>query len=40
MDELGNRIFTINEPRWSSEEDTQRLKRLHDCYAKYEKFSS
>lgn len=43
MDELGNRIFSISEPRWSSKEDAQRLKRLkkrlHDCYAKYKKIS-
>jgi hypothetical protein len=39
MDELNNRIFSISEPRWSSEEDSARLrrlkKRLHDCYGKY-----
>jgi len=44
MDEMGNRISSISEPRWSTEEDSQRLKslkkRLHDCYAKYRKVAS
>ena len=43
MDELNNRISSISEPRWSSEEDSERLrrlkKRLHDCYAKYKAVS-
>ncbi|MEJ2726285.1 MAG: hypothetical protein P8175_16920 [Deltaproteobacteria bacterium] len=43
MDELNNRIFSISEPRWSSEEDSTRLrhlrKRLHDCYERYKAVS-
>lgn len=39
MDDLGNFLFSISEPKGASEEDTQRLKglkrRLHDLYAKY-----
>ena len=39
MDELANRMFSISEPAWSSEEDSKRLKtlkrRLHDVYSKY-----
>ena len=43
MDELNNRISSISEPRWSSQEDSERLrslkKRLHDCYARYKAVS-
>ena len=43
MDELGNRLFSISEPSWSSEEDSRRLKalkrRLHDVYSKYKAVS-
>jgi hypothetical protein len=43
MDELNNRISSISEPRWSSEEDSERIrslkKRLHDCYARYKAVS-
>jgi hypothetical protein len=39
MDDLGNFLFSISEPKGASEEDTQRLKglkrRLHDLYAQY-----
>jgi hypothetical protein len=39
LDELNNRIFSISEPSWSSDEDSKRLKalkkRLHDIYARY-----
>lgn len=39
LDDLGNFLFSISEPRGSNEEDTQRLKalkkRLHDLYAQY-----
>jgi archaellum component FlaC len=39
IDELSNSLFSISEPRWASEEDSKRIKRLkrkiHDLYAKY-----
>jgi hypothetical protein len=39
IDDLGNALFSISEPRWSSPEDSQRIKRLkrrvHDLYADY-----
>jgi hypothetical protein len=39
LDELGNSLFSISEPRWVSNEDSKRIKalkgRLHDLYAKY-----
>lgn len=39
IDELSNSLFSISEPRWSSEEDSKKLKalkrRVHDLYAKY-----
>lgn len=39
LDELGNFLFSISEPRGASEEDSQKLKqlkrRLHDLYAQY-----
>jgi hypothetical protein len=39
MDELANRMYSISEPPWSSEEDSRKLKilkrRLHDVYTKY-----
>jgi hypothetical protein len=39
IDELGNALFSISEPRWAGDEYTQRIKslkrRLHDIYAKY-----
>ena len=39
IDELSNSLFSISEPRWADEEDTNRLKKLkrrvHDLYANY-----
>jgi hemerythrin-like domain-containing protein len=39
IDELSNSLFSISEPRWSSEEDSKKLKalkrRIHDLYVKY-----
>ena len=39
IDELGNSLFSISEPRWSSDSDSKKIKalkrRLHDIYAKY-----
>lgn len=39
IDELGNALFSISEPRWSDESDSKKIKelkrRLHDIYAKY-----
>ena len=39
LDELANSIFSISEPRWATEEDSQKIKslrhRVHDLYAKY-----
>jgi hypothetical protein len=39
LDELGNALFSISEPRWSSDEDSKRIKtlkrRLYDIYANY-----
>jgi len=39
IDEISNSLFAISEPRWSSEEDSKKLKelkkRVHDLYAKY-----
>jgi hypothetical protein len=39
IDELSNSLFSISEPRWSTEDDSRKLKelrrRLHDLYAKY-----
>jgi len=41
LDELGNSLFSISEPRWASDEDSQQIKnlkhRLHDLYAEYKK---
>lgn len=41
MDELLNRIYSISEPYWSSDQDNHKLKmlkrRLHDLYMKYNK---
>lgn len=43
IDDLGNALFSISEPRWSSEEQSNRIKslkrRLHDLYAKYKSAS-
>jgi len=39
IDELGNILFAISEPRWSNREDSSKLKRLkrrvRDVYADY-----
>ena len=39
IDELSNSLFSISEPRWSSKEDSDKIKQLkrkiHDLYAKY-----
>lgn len=39
LDELNNALFSISEPRWSSDDDSWKLKdlkrRVHDIYAKY-----
>ncbi len=39
IDELGNALFTIHEPKFAEPKDTQRLKslkrRVHDLYANY-----
>ena len=39
FDELGNSLFSISEPRWSSDEDSKRIKalkrRLYDIYVNY-----
>ena len=43
MDELNNRIFSISEPSWASDEDSARLKslkrRLHDLYQRHRSVS-
>jgi len=39
IDELSNRLFSVNKPLWCSEEDSKKIKRLkhkiYDLYAKY-----
>ena len=39
LDELGNALFSISEPRWSSKEDSNRIKllkrRLYDIHVNY-----
>ena len=39
LDELGNSLFSVSEPRWSSDEDSKRIKalkrRLYDLYVNY-----
>ena len=39
LDELANMIFSISEPRWATQGDSQKIKKLrhsvHDLYAKY-----
>ena len=39
FDELGNALFSISEPRWSSDGDSKRIKalkrRLYDIYVNY-----
>jgi archaellum component FlaC len=44
LDELSNSVFSISEPRWAREEDTNKIKelkrRVHDLYAKYKSVRS
>ena len=39
IDELGNALFSISEPRWSTDEDSKRIKalkrRIYDLYVNY-----
>ena len=39
IDELSNTLFSISEPRWSTQEDSKKIKalkrRVHDLYANY-----
>jgi capsid protein len=39
IDDLSNALFSISEPRWSSREDSMKIKqlkrRVHDLYADY-----
>jgi hypothetical protein len=39
IDELSNALFSISEPRWSTAEDSNKIKtlkrRVHDLYANY-----
>ncbi|GAB6191602.1 hypothetical protein [Desulfocastanea catecholica] len=39
LDELAKMIYSISEPRWLSDEDSDRIrqlrKRIHDLYAQY-----
>jgi hypothetical protein len=39
IDELSNALFSISEPRWSSPEDSKKIKRLkrrvYDLYVNY-----
>ncbi len=39
IDELANSLFSIHEPRFATEEDSQKIKsmkrRVHELYAKY-----
>ncbi|WP_045221883.1 hypothetical protein [Desulfonatronum thioautotrophicum] len=43
IDELNKSLYAISEPRWSSEEDSRRIKelkrRVYDLYAKYRNLS-
>jgi hypothetical protein len=44
IDELANSLYSISEPRWSSDEDSKKIKalrkRVHDLYAKYKSVAS
>ena len=44
IDELSNQLFSISEPRWSSQEDTDKIRKLkrlvHDLYADYKEIYS
>ena len=39
IDELANALYSMSEPRWSTEEDNKKIKqlkkRVHDLYAQY-----
>lgn len=39
LDDLGNALFSISEPRWLNEDDSRRIKalkrRVYDIYADY-----
>lgn len=39
LDELSNQLFSISEPRWASQDDSQKIRnlkrRVHDLYADY-----
>ena len=43
IDDIGNALFSISEPRWASQEDSKRIKdlkrRLHDIYEEYKSIS-
>ena len=43
VDELNNALYSISEPRWSSEEDSRKIKalkkRVYDLYARYKNVS-
>ena len=44
IDELSNQLFSISETRWSSQEDTEKIRKLkrrvHDLYADYKEIYS
>ncbi|MBI4774015.1 MAG: hypothetical protein HY788_07525 [Deltaproteobacteria bacterium] len=39
IDEIANALYSMSEPRWSTEEDNKKIKqlkkRVHDLYANY-----
>lgn len=41
LDDLARMIYSISEPRWLTQEDSQKIKelrkRVHDLYAQYKK---
>jgi hypothetical protein len=44
IDELSNQLFSISEPRWGSQEDSNKIRelkrRVHDLYANYKEVYS
>ena len=44
IDELSNQIFSISEPRWADQKDSQKIRdlrrRVHDLYADYKQVYS
>lgn len=44
IDELSNQLFSISEPRWASQEDSNKIKalkrRIHDLYSNYKEVYS